>query len=285
MKSSSTGVPSRTSLRRQSFDAEKFTLLPSARKDRQHCTWLVVNSTSNSQSCKHDRGSSLITPVIRRNDSAGEAEARVFDGQNGRDQACVGPGRYRYVSRATMRINSKRLPLIKVSKGHCGVAFINQVPSDPSCTLHLTLFVRNAAKLPPTNVTNDRITIVEGALNNPTSLTTAMKGGVDAVVAFLGAYITLKVFPSRDRSAPIANSFPTLFDTMRAHNVNCIIVLSTPGGYLIPPRTHALEMMADKSVNSRNYHARRCRGDARDCDAHDEASRSRLDGFSGTAFE
>lgn len=71
-------------------------------------------------------------------------------------------------------------------------------------------------------------------MNDVSALTTTMQGGIDAVVSFLGGYITFSDFLSRDRSTPIVDSFPTLFNIMRAHNVKRIIVPSTPGGYLVP---------------------------------------------------
>lgn len=52
--------------------------------------------------------------------------------------------------------------------------------------------------------------------------------GVDTVVSFLGAPVSLSAFIWRTKTTPIGDSFPTVFRAMRAQDVKRILALSTP---------------------------------------------------------
>jgi len=119
--------------------------------------------------------------------------------------------------------------------GISGLEFTNLVLSQkdgPS----LTLYVRNPTKLPPDVKQSERVHVVQGELSDTAKLGEAMSRSgrpVDAVVSFLGAYITLKAFLLRTKSTPIADQMGTVVAAMRQHGVKRILVLSTPA-WLVP---------------------------------------------------
>lgn len=91
----------------------------------------------------------------------------------------------------------------------------------------LTLYVRSRSKLSADTLSNGAVRIVEGSLTDEQALNEAMTG-VDTVVSFLGAPVSLSAFIWRTKTTPIADSFPTLFRAMRAQGVRRILALSTP---------------------------------------------------------
>lgn len=52
--------------------------------------------------------------------------------------------------------------------------------------------------------------------------------GITTVISFLGAYVSLTKFLTRDTSTPIADSFPTIIRAMKDNNVKRLFALSTP---------------------------------------------------------
>jgi nucleoside-diphosphate-sugar epimerase len=91
----------------------------------------------------------------------------------------------------------------------------------------LTLYVRSRSKLSADTLSNPAVRIVEGSLTDERALEDAMTG-VDSVVSFLGAYVSFRAFIWRIKTTPIADSFPTIFQAMRAQGVKRILALSTP---------------------------------------------------------
>ena len=111
--------------------------------------------------------------------------------------------------------------------------FIKAALSYPSKP-HLTLLVRTPSKLNPEWLSHPQITVIEGSL---TGTTAVFKAAADAtsVVSFLGAYITLSNFLTRDTSTPIANALESrLFPAMKAAGVKRIIMLSSVGRFQRP---------------------------------------------------
>ena len=99
--------------------------------------------------------------------------------------------------------------------------------------LKLTLYVRNASRLPTAHKEADpaRIRVVEGELGDQSALEEALTDPtmpVETVVSFLGAYPTLSAFLLRTKTTPIADSFPTLFAAMKKTGVKRLLALSTP---------------------------------------------------------
>jgi uncharacterized protein YbjT (DUF2867 family) len=117
-------------------------------------------------------------------------------------------------------------------EGATGLIFIKAALQD-SRRPHLTLYVRNPSKVPHEYTTNDRITVVQGSLDDVASLTKAMRN-VTSVISLLGAYITLSNFLTRSTATPIADNFPTIFTAMRANGVKRIMALSSVGGFQRP---------------------------------------------------
>ncbi|CAK5272260.1 unnamed protein product [Mycena citricolor] len=111
--------------------------------------------------------------------------------------------------------------------------------SDPPA---LTLYVRSRAKLELSPDEEKRVRIVEGGLTDENMLREAVSGGVDAVVSFLGAYVSLSAFLLRTKTTPIADSFPTILSIMRESGVRRILVLSTPSFAPPPPATELLPL-------------------------------------------
>ncbi|KEF54468.1 uncharacterized protein A1O9_09635 [Exophiala aquamarina CBS 119918] len=110
--------------------------------------------------------------------------------------------------------------------GATGMAF-------SSVSAALTLYVRNASRLPAAHTEADpaRIRVVEGGLTDQAALEAALTdpaAPVEAVVSFLGAYPTLSAFLLRTKTTPIADSFPILFAAMKKTSVKRILALSTP---------------------------------------------------------
>lgn len=91
----------------------------------------------------------------------------------------------------------------------------------------LTLYVRSRSKLSADTLSNPVLRVVEGSLTDERALKDAMTG-VDSVVSFLGAYVSLSAFIWRTTTTPIADSFPTIFRAMKAQGVQRILALSTP---------------------------------------------------------
>lgn len=110
-------------------------------------------------------------------------------------------------------------------------------PSGPK----LTLYVRNVSKLPAAHKEADqaRIRIIVGGLTDKSALEDALTDPstpVDAVVSFLGAYVTLSAFLLRTKTTQIADSFPILFAAMKKTGVKRILALSTPAWLVKDPQ-------------------------------------------------
>ncbi|KAJ7627616.1 hypothetical protein DFH06DRAFT_1227680 [Mycena polygramma] len=114
--------------------------------------------------------------------------------------------------------------LILGATGVSGLAFIQVALSEPNPP-QLTLLVRSRAKLPAEVEQQTRV--VEGSLTDRDALMKAMDG-VDTVISFLGAYISLSAFVFRTKTTPIADAFPGILSVMRAKGVKRIFALSTP---------------------------------------------------------
>lgn len=102
-------------------------------------------------------------------------------------------------------------------------------PSGPK----LTLYIRNVSKLPAAHKEADpiRLRIVVGDLADQSALEDALTDAstpVDAVVSFVGTYVSLSAFLLRTKTTPIADSFPILFAAMKKTGVKRILALSTP---------------------------------------------------------
>jgi hypothetical protein len=91
----------------------------------------------------------------------------------------------------------------------------------------LVLYVRSRSKLSADTLSNPAVRVAEGSLTDEGALKDAMTG-VDTVVSFLGAPLSLSAFIWRTKTTPIADSFPTIFRAMRAEGVKRILALSTP---------------------------------------------------------
>lgn len=118
--------------------------------------------------------------------------------------------------------------------GATGLVFLRHITTLPPTTRpKVTAYVRNRSRLPSDIHDNTSIDIVEGALKDTQALTTAMHG-VTTVVSFLGAYVSLYHAITRTTPTPIADSFPAIFDAMRANAVKRILVLSTPSAFPQP---------------------------------------------------
>jgi hypothetical protein len=118
--------------------------------------------------------------------------------------------------------------------GATGLVFLNHISTlPPASRPQVTAYVRNRSKLPAEVQNNASVHIVEGALDDAKALTTAMKG-VTTIISFLGAYVSLYHAITRTTPTPIADSFPAIFDAMRANAVKRIIVLSTPSAFPQP---------------------------------------------------
>ncbi|KAF2431803.1 NAD(P)-binding protein [Tothia fuscella] len=126
----------------------------------------------------------------------------------------------------------QKIILVLGATGFSGLAFIKEAlvhASNPN----LTLLIRTPSKLPTEYKDNPRITIVEGQLDDPQTLETAMKG-ITTVVSFLGAYMSLSATLLHTTTTPIADTFPLLFNAMCTANVKRILALSTPTGLPMP---------------------------------------------------
>jgi len=121
--------------------------------------------------------------------------------------------------------------LVLGATGVTGLQFIPMALSHSART-NLTLYVRSRSKLPSKIQTDSRVRIVEGSLNDLPALKSAMSG-IDTVLSFLGAYVSLSAFIWRTKTTAIADSFPTIFSAMRFQGTKRILALSTPSGLLL----------------------------------------------------
>ncbi|ORY88046.1 hypothetical protein BCR35DRAFT_351194 [Leucosporidium creatinivorum] len=123
--------------------------------------------------------------------------------------------------------------LVFGATGGTGLLFVQKALS-LSSPPQLTLYVRSLGKLPAGIEENTRVRIVVGELNDRAKVEEAMEG-VDTVTSFLGAYPDLNAFIAmftRSKATPIADSFKTVTDVMKAKGVKRILVLSTPNTFI-----------------------------------------------------
>lgn len=116
--------------------------------------------------------------------------------------------------------------------GATGLLFVDIALKD-AAEPAMNLLVRSESKLKPEWRSNPRINIIVGALDDTDAIAKAVPG-VNAVISFLGAYVSLGSMISRDKSTPIGDSFPIIINAMRANSVKRILVLSTPSAYPVP---------------------------------------------------
>jgi len=132
--------------------------------------------------------------------------------------------------------------LVIGATGASGLAFIAEALSSPNPPKNLTLYVRSPSKLPPeyntTTTTNNNphkpiITISEGSLTSYDTLSQTLRDNkITTVISFLGAYMSFTKFLTRDKSTPIADSFPTLLRAMKDNGVKRLFALSTPAHWV-----------------------------------------------------
>jgi hypothetical protein len=96
----------------------------------------------------------------------------------------------------------------------------------PSQRPKLTLYVRSRSKLSSETLSSPSVRVVEGTLRDESALKDAMTG-IDTVLSFLGAPLSLSALVLRIKTTPIADSLPTVFAAMRSQNVTRILALST----------------------------------------------------------
>lgn len=131
--------------------------------------------------------------------------------------------------------------LLLGASGETGIVFLNHYLTLTNAPL-LTLYIRASgrAKLPKTVADSPNIRIFEGGLTDRQAFEKALSAGgpfpqVTTVLSFLGAYISLWYFITRQKPTPIADAFhSTILPTMREVGVKRILALSTPGGFKYP---------------------------------------------------
>ena len=136
----------------------------------------------------------------------------------------------------TSTIMPKQHILLLGGSGETGIVFINQVIALGSAAPLVTLYLRASgrSKLPAAVNDSSNIRIVEGGLTDRTALKTALTADgsfpqVTAVISFLGAYMSLWYFLTRQTPHPIADAFnSTILPTMHEVGVKRILALSTP---------------------------------------------------------
>lgn len=145
---------------------------------------------------------------------------------------------------------TRRHILLLGATGLSGVEFIKLALKQPDPPL-LTLLVRKGSqsKLPAEALDHGSVRIVEGALNDTSTINKAISApsdrsdqpSVTIVISFLGAYIALKPIITRDKSHPIAEAFEsTILPAMKSHGVSRIIVLSTPAACHSPAEAKSI---------------------------------------------
>ncbi|KAK4699983.1 hypothetical protein P7C70_g6269, partial [Phenoliferia sp. Uapishka_3] len=121
--------------------------------------------------------------------------------------------------------------LLLGATGVSGLAFISAIAELQPST-KLTVLVRNRLRLP--SGINARV--VEGSLDSEATVETALEG-VDTVVSFLGAYVSLKAFLTRDTTTPIGDAFRVVTRVMKRKGIKRVLVLSTTSAFQLPGET------------------------------------------------
>lgn len=129
---------------------------------------------------------------------------------------------------ASFKAIEKHLEGLDPSVGHraSGLVFTRTALEQENGPM-LVLYVRSRSKLSADTLSNPAVRVVEGSLTDEEALRDAMTG-VDTVVSFLGAPLSLSAFIWRTKITPIADSFPAIFRAIRAQGVKRISALSTP---------------------------------------------------------
>ncbi|WVW85158.1 hypothetical protein I302_107196 [Kwoniella bestiolae CBS 10118] len=119
--------------------------------------------------------------------------------------------------------------LLLGATGASGIAFLEHVLTIKDGP-RLSLLVRNKAKLPQGLIAqySERVTVVEGQLDDETKLEDVMKNGITSVVGLLGAYPSLYHLISRSTPTPIADSLHVIKRVMKRYGVRRLLALSTP---------------------------------------------------------
>jgi hypothetical protein len=78
------------------------------------------------------------------------------------------------------------------------------------------------------------VIIATGSLGDFSALSAAMESNaITIVISFLGAYVSLAKFITRDTSTPIADCFPTIIAAMKANHIKRLFALSTPSYWVV----------------------------------------------------
>lgn len=117
-----------------------------------------------------------------------------------------------------------------------GTVFLNQIISQGSSAPLITLYIRASGRSKLSAAVNNspNIRIIEGGLTDRAAFKTGLTADgnfpqVTTVISFLGAYMSLWYFLTRQAPHPIADAFKsTILPTMREVGVKRILALSTP---------------------------------------------------------
>lgn len=131
---------------------------------------------------------------------------------------------------------AKEHVLLLGGTGETGIVFINQITALGNSAPLVTLYIRASgrSKLPATANDRPNIRIVEGGLTDRAALKTALSADgsfpqVTTVISFLGAYMSLWYFLTRQTPHPIADAFSsTILPAMQEVGVKRILALATP---------------------------------------------------------
>lgn len=123
--------------------------------------------------------------------------------------------------------------LVLGATGVSGLIFLSEVAKLSTPPAKLTVLVRSRAKL--SAGLDESIRVIEGGLDDEAKVAEALEG-VDTVVSFLGAYVSLSAFIFRTTTTPIADGLKVVTRVMKAKGIKRILVLSTPS-FAIPGET------------------------------------------------
>ncbi|KZV85116.1 NAD(P)-binding protein [Exidia glandulosa HHB12029] len=112
--------------------------------------------------------------------------------------------------------------LILGATGPCGILLIRECLAREGYSV--VIYARSPSKLPPEIKVHDRVTIVEGQLDDVQALTKAIQG-VDAVLSALGPRVTAGPFHSP--GSPLAQGYKVLLEVMQRAGCKRLILLGT----------------------------------------------------------
>jgi putative NADH-flavin reductase len=132
--------------------------------------------------------------------------------------------------------------LVIGATGACGILLIRESLARGHTVVR---YARTPSKLPPELVEHEKVTVIQGGLEDQEKLKEALKD-VDAVLSALGPRVTNGPFHPSD--TPIARGIGVVLQAMKEASCTRMIALGTTSIKVRPPRDYPFEEMTCRSL-------------------------------------